>query len=83
MSNKIISAAPFLFAFLLHPGMDLTNNHTEREVSSIVLHRKVRCQIGSVDGMRRFGVLFTCLLIWRKRKLDINRELERILLPAV
>ena len=83
MSNKITSAAPFLFTFLLHTGMESTNNRTEREVHSIVLRHKVSGQIGSVDGMRRFGVLFTCLLTWRKRKLDIYRESVRILLPAV
>lgn len=83
LSNKIISAAPFLFTFLLHPGMQPTNNHTEREMRPIVLRRKVSGQICSVDGMRRFGILFTCLLIWRKRKLNIYREMDRILLPAV
>ena len=83
LSNKIVSAAPFLFTFLLHPGMEPTNNRTEREVRPIVLRRKVSGQICSVNGMRRFGVLFTCLLTWRKRKLSIYRELDRILLPTV
>ena len=36
----------------------------------------------SVDGMRRFSILFMCLLTWRKQKLDIYCELDRILLPA-
>ncbi len=78
--NQIISAAPYLFTFLLHPGMQPTNNHTERELRPIVLRRKVSGQICSVDGMRRFGILFTCLLTWRKRKLDMYGELDRIML---
>ena len=80
LANKITSAAPHLFTFLLHPGMQPTNNHTERELRPIVLRRKVSGQICSVDGMRRFGILFTCLLTWRKRKLDMYGELDRIML---
>ena len=57
-----------------------TDNHTERELRPIVLRRKVSGQICSVDGMRRFGILFTCLLAWRKRKLDMYGELDRIML---
>ena len=82
LSNKIVSAAPCLSTFLLHPNMQPTNNHSEREMRPIVLRRKVGGQIGSVEGMRRFGILFTCLLTWRKRKLNIYHEMDRILPPA-
>ena len=80
LGNKIAAAAPFLFTFLLHPGMEPTNNRTERELRRAILRRKISGQIGSVEGMRRFGIMFTCLLTWRKRKLNIYRELDRILL---
>ncbi len=60
--------------------MQPTNNHTERELRPIVLRRKVSGQICSVGGMRRFGILFMCLLTWRKRKLDMYGELDRIML---
>ena len=81
LAGKIVSAAPYLFTFLLHPNMQPTNNHSERELRPIVLRRKVSGQIGSVNGMRRFGILFTCLLTWRKRNLNIYSELDRILMP--
>ena len=80
LANKIIAAAPYLFTFLRHRGMQSTNNHTERDLRRPILRRKVSGQIGSVEGMHRFGVLFTCLLTWRKRKLNIYRELDRILM---
>ncbi len=80
LANKIIAAAPYLFTFLRHPGMQATNNHSERELRRPILRRKVSGQIGSVEGMDRFGVLFTCLLTWRKRKLNIYHELDRILM---
>ena len=68
------------FTFLRHRGMQSTNNHTERDLRRPILRRKVSGQMGSVEGMHRFGVLFTCLLTWRKRKLNIYRELDRILM---
>ena len=73
LASKIDSS--FRSTFRLYPDMQPTNNHTERE-----LHRKVSGQIGSVNEMRRFGVLFMCLLTWRRRKLGIYRELDRILM---
>ena len=42
--------------------MQPTNNHAERELRRPILRRKVGGQTGSVEGMDRFGVLFTCLL---------------------
>ena len=76
LANKINAAAPYLFAFLRHPGVQPTNNHAERELRRPILRRKVSGQTGSVEGMHRFGVLFTRLLartcqhgqIWKRRQ---------------
>ena len=48
-------AADYLFIFLLHEGMEPTNNSVEREIRYPVIHRKVRGQIGSKEMMSRFG----------------------------
>ena len=80
LAGKISSAAGNLFTFLRYEGMEPTNNAAEREIRSVVLHRKVRGQIGSEGGMRRFGILLTCILTWRKRKLNFYQELERVLM---
>ena len=45
-----------------------------------VIHRRVRGQIGSTEKMARFGILPTCILTWRKQKLNFYQEMDRILL---
>lgn len=47
----------------MHSGTEPTDSRIERGgVRSIILRPKVSYQIGSVNGVRRFGVLLTCLL---------------------
>ena len=79
LTNKLTSAADYLFIFLLHKGMEPTNNSVEREIRYPVIHRKVRGQIGSKEMMSRFGTLLTCILTWRKQKLNFYREMDHIL----
>ena len=79
LTNKLTSAADYLFIFLLHEGMEPTNNSVEREIRYPVIHRKVRGQIGSKEMMSRFGTLLTCILTWRKQKLNFYREVDHIL----
>ena len=83
LDNKLASASGQLFTFLLHEGMEPTNNSVEREMRYPVIHRKVRGQIGSTGKMARFGILLTCILTWRKRKLNFYQEMDRILLAHV
>ena len=80
LANKLASASNHLFTFLLHEGMEPTNNSVEREMRYPVIHRKVRGQIGSTEKMARFGILLTCILTWRKQKLNFYQEMDRILL---
>ena len=83
LANKLASASNHLFTFLLHESMEPTNNSVEREMRYPVIHRKVRGQIGSTGKMARFGMLLTCILTWRKRKLNFYQEMDRILLAHV
>ena len=53
---------------------------TGTEIRYPVIHRKVRGQIGSTGKMARFGILLTCILTWRKQKLNFYREMDRVLL---
>ena len=50
-------------------------------VRPMAARRKIGGQAGGVKGMRRQGTLLMCLLAWRKRNLNVNRELERVLAP--
>ena len=39
---RLENAAPDLFTFIRHPGMDPTNNESERVLRKVVIHRKIR-----------------------------------------
>ena len=57
------NAAPNMFVFVNHLGMEYTNNDTERVVRKVVLSRKVRLRIASVKTL---PVLMTCLTMWKR-----------------
>ena len=80
LANRISAAAENLFTLLRYEGMEPTNNTAEREIQSVLIHHKVRGQIGSENGMRRFGVLLTCILTWQKRRLNFYQKPDRILM---
>ena len=69
------NAAPNMFIFVNHPGMQSTNNDTERVVRKVVLSRKVRLRIVSVKGAKTFSTLMTCLMTWKRRGLNIHEAL--------
>ena len=69
------NAAPNMFIFVNHPGMESTNNDTERVVRKVVLSRKVRLRIVSVKGAKTFSILMTCLMTWKRRGLNIHEAL--------
>ena len=69
-------AAPNLFTFLLHPGMEPTNNLAERSLRPSVIARKIRRALKTTDGMRMFGVLMTCIMTWRARGQDVSQMLR-------
>ena len=70
-ATKLANAAPFLFTFINHPGMDPTNNESERMLRKVVIARKIRFRIASRTGARMFSNIMTCMLTWRKRNLNV------------
>ena len=70
-ATKLANAAPFLFTFVNHPGMDPTNNESERMLRKVVIARKIRFRIASRAGARMFSNIMTCMLTWRKRNLNV------------
>ena len=77
--TKLHNAADHLFTFVNHPDMDPTNNETERMVRRIVLHRKIRMRMVNPGGMKMFGVLMTCFLMWRRQELDVHQKILEVL----
>ncbi len=76
--DKLEKATPNLFTFLKHPGMDPTNNESERMLRRVVISRKIRQRLVTEAGMKVFGILVSCLLTWQKRGTSIQEEILRL-----
>ena len=75
--KKLHNAEPNLFLYVLDPRVDSTNNAAERELREPVVHRKIRGAIRSAASMEWWGNLFTCVMTWRMRKMDVYEELAK------
>ena len=72
------NAAPDLFTFIRYPGMDPTNNESERMLRKVVIHRKIRQKLVTVGGKIMFGTIMTCLLTWDKMGLNWFEKLSEV-----
>ncbi len=78
--DKLERQVPCMFAFLEHPGVDPTNNASERVLRYIVVFRKI---IGQTKGgplaMRRLADFATCVLTWRRQDKSVYEEIARLI----
>ena len=72
------NAAPDMFMFICHPGMDPTNNESERMLRKVVIHRKICQKLVTAGGKIMFGAIMTCLLTWDKQGLNWFKKLSEI-----
>ena len=70
------NAVPDLFTFIRYPGMEPTNNESERMLRKVVIHRKIRQKLVTVGGKIMFGTIMTCLLTWDKLGLNWFEKLS-------
>ena len=77
LMKKLHNAEPDLFLYVLDPRVDSTNNAAERGLREPVVHRKIRGAIRSAASMKWWGNLFTCVMTWRMRKMDVYEELAK------
>ena len=75
---RLENAAPDLFTFIRHPGMEPTNNESERMLRKVVIHRKIRQKLVTVGGKIMFGTIMTCLLTWDKQGLNWFEKLSEV-----
>ena len=54
-ATKLENASEFLYTFLMHPGMDPTNNLAERTLRPGVIARKIRFGLRTSGGQKMFG----------------------------
>ena len=51
------NAVPDLFTFIRYPGMEPTNNKSERMLRKVAIHRKIRQKLVTVGGKIMFGTI--------------------------
>jgi transposase len=75
--SKVSEASMDLFTFTLHPRVEPTNNHAERQLREPIVQRKIRGQLKSESGMTIFGRLMTAVSTWKLQGLNPLAEFKR------
>ena len=78
-ATKLRNAAPNLFTFVNYPGMEPTNNESERMLRPVVIHRKIRYRMVNEVGAAMFSTLMTCVMTWKKRGYNVSDTLHKAL----
>lgn len=81
-ATELRNAAPYLFTFLLYPGMPPTNNPAEWGARKVVIQRKMRGQLKNPAGMKMFGTLLTCVTTWRMCGFNVMDKLREMFSAA-
>lgn len=68
--EKIKTASQNLLTFLLHPGVEPTNNRAERAVREHVVIRKIIGTLRNTKGTNIHETITTLLTTWRQRNQD-------------
>ena len=71
---------PNMFTFLEYPGVEPTNNASERALRYVVVFRKTSGQIkGGYESMKRMSYFVTCVLTWRAHGKSVAQEVARLI----
>lgn len=73
---KLERARPFLFTGVIYPEMSLHNNHAERVLRKIVVHRKTMRRIRNEKGKRFIDNKMSALHTWRQQGLNVYEKLK-------
>lgn len=75
--TKLGNAKNDLFTFVMNRNVPSTNNAAERGLREIVIHRKIRGGIRSIQSMVSFGNLLSCAETWKLRDMKYLDEMAR------
>jgi transposase-like protein len=76
---KIRNGLDYWFTFLLHPGVEPTNNRAERAIRETVVQRKIFGTLRNEKGTRIFEVLSTVLATWKQEGRPLHQTLVQAL----
>ncbi len=77
--KKVRAAYPYLFTAVKHPGVELTNNRSERALRALVVQRKIIGTLRNGKGVRMYERLPSLLATWEQRGLDLSQTLSEAL----
>ena len=75
--DKLERARPDMFRFVLDPRIPSENNPAERALREIVVHRKIRGALRSLNGVVILGNILTCATTWKATKPDWLDEIVK------
>ena len=81
-ATKLRKAAPYLYTFVNHPGMDPTNNEAERYMRPVAIRRHISLHFTSEPGMEAWSSIWTFVFTCRKQGKSIKEECLKILSPT-
>jgi transposase len=76
---KIGNGLDYWFTFLIHPGVEPTNNRAERALREFVVQRKIFGTLRNEKGTRTFGVLLSVLATWKQEGRPLHKTLVQAL----
>ena len=75
--TKLGNAKNDLFVFVINRNVPSTNNAAERGLREIVIHRKIRGGLRSIQSMVSFGNLLSCAETWKLRGMKYLEEMVK------
>ena len=77
LADKIRYAREQWFTFVLHPGVEPTNNAAERPLREFVVQRKIFGTLRSKEGMYRYETIMSVFETWKRHDMHIFDELRK------
>ena len=77
VARKLENALPDMFRALQKPEIPLTNNHAERLLRKVVVHRKLWGCIRNEKGARFIENVLSCMETWRLQEKNVFEELQQ------
>jgi transposase len=75
--EKIRNARDHWFTFVLHPGVEPTNNAAEQPLREFVVQRKIFGTLRNEKGMYRYETIMSVFETWKRYGIDIFDELKK------
>ena len=75
--TTLTNARPYLFTGVINPEIPLDNNHAERMLRKIVVHRKLMGCIRNEKGQLFIHNVMSCIQTWKLQQKNIYQELKK------